>query len=671
MSPSERLPEPSIRKTLWRAAEDPFFAARPIVSKLGSDAVTECDQAGCNSSGLVLPWPTVGSLEKNGNIGRAPIAVLHKDQVRDGVPGDRSDGDRPVPTELPPHRRALSRRCVGGLSDGELLEMFRARRGEAAEPAFAALVERHGPMVHRVCRQVLGSPHDADDAFQATFLILIHKASLLKLSESLGPWLHGVALRVAACARSSEARRRTHEQRAAAAKAPYMAESQCDDLATVLHEEIQRLPERYRNPVVLCWLEGLSTEAAGERLRCPQGTILSRLSRARERLRKRLARRGVTLAGGVLGTSALTATGSAAVAAALIDSTILTASHALPRYGTGLVSAEVATLTKQVLTTMLLTKAKTTAAFLLTFGTIIAGAGVLAQQATDPTTKGSVRAEPPASNGADDGPRATEYSDAHAAEFALAVLEFIQRVRGTVASLGKSPELGPFVLDQLNRVELEIKKAKEQLPGTPGTGSAPIVSDGARANSDPTAPSSQTSMGPPPAAKRPRAKGGEAGRAVEDRQPTLRSGGYIFTASPTGNRVIAYNPVTREEKAVQLGATMEHPIKVTPMTFDRLDQPGLVALRLHGNGSKVTRIAVFDLKAGKWSATDLNEPVRGEVSPIYVDDGGIGYDIGRHLYTFNAKTSTWDHLDIQALRDEADDSGVGKLPGGRRTTSPK
>ena len=188
----------------------------------------------------------------------------------------------------------------------------------------------------------------------------------------------------------AKARRRTHEQRAGEERTQSAAEANWDDLGTMLHEEIHRLPERDPAPVVLCWLEGLTTEAAGQRLRCPQGTIFSRLSRARERLRKRLARRGVTLAGGLLGPAFVTEAGSAAVEKTLIDSTIQTACHAVSRNGPGVVSAEVATLTKQVLTTMLFTKAKITAGVLLSIGTLIAGAGVIAQQQPAAVSKGRV-----------------------------------------------------------------------------------------------------------------------------------------------------------------------------------------------------------------------------------------------------------------------------------------
>src|SRR4029077_12289359 len=123
------------------------------------------------------------------------------------------------------------------------------------------------------------------DAFQATFLVLVRKARLLTVRDSLGPWLHGVAVRVASCARAAERRRRGHERLAGEMKVQPVVEAGWNDLDLVLHEEIERLPARYRAPIVLCYLEGVGTEAAAQRLGCPRGTLLSRLSRARERLR--------------------------------------------------------------------------------------------------------------------------------------------------------------------------------------------------------------------------------------------------------------------------------------------------------------------------------------------------------------------------------------------------
>ena len=182
---------------------------------------------------------------------------------------------------------------VGDLSDGQLLERFLTARDGAERAALTALVGRHGPMVLRVCRQVLGDSHDVQDAFQATFLVLVRKAGSVRKADSVASWLHGVAIRVAVRAKADAARRRAHERRGALTAVESLAGVGLAESFPELHEEIVRLPERYREPVVLCYLEGLTTEEAARRLGWPRGTVLSRLSRARERLRGRLTRRGL------------------------------------------------------------------------------------------------------------------------------------------------------------------------------------------------------------------------------------------------------------------------------------------------------------------------------------------------------------------------------------------
>ena len=170
--------------------------------------------------------------------------------------------------------------AIGGLTDGQLLEWFTTRKDEAAEHAFAALIERHGAMVFRVCRAIPRHSHDAEDTFQATFLVLVRRARSLRVRNSLGPWLHQVAYRTASSARSAADRRRHHEGRAAPLAAA-QDDSRADwhDVGPVLHEELARLPERYLAVVVLCLLEGLTHEQAVQTLRCPLGTIQSRLAR--------------------------------------------------------------------------------------------------------------------------------------------------------------------------------------------------------------------------------------------------------------------------------------------------------------------------------------------------------------------------------------------------------
>ena len=548
--------------------------------------------------------------------------------------------------------------AIGGLSDGELLEMFKGRRGEAAESAFAVLMERHGPMVLNVCQQVLRDPHDADDAFQATFLILLQKASLLSLTDSLGPWLHGVALRVSFCARSTRARRRTHEQGAGKARMTYAAEGRWDDLGTVLHEEIQRLPHRFRTPVVLCWLEGYSTEAAGRRLRCPQGTVLSRLSRARDRLRKRLARRGVTLAGGVLGTPIFTEATCRVVPEALMDSTIQTVCHFLARNGAGKVTARVASLTKEVLITMMLTKVKVAATVLLMIGTLMTGVGVLARQETGANRTG--RGEPEAATSA-----LTNYSDNTpttldrvSKDLDVAADHLARQIRETVAVLAResNPDNGMLALhfrDQLNHVEADVRKAQEHLAGWLGP--------------DSTHDSPAKASVVDPLSSSPRRKsnsldgesdlGGRGHQGSDAHQSTLRYGGYVFSASPTGNKAIAYDPVTRTAKSVQLNATKEHPLKITPVKGG--DHVQLVALQLQG--SKITRVAVFDLTSGRWLPMDLSEPVKGDVKPAYMGHGGTAYDLGQNFYTFTATTGKWDHFDVRNISDDVKDESASKV----------
>ncbi len=182
-----------------------------------------------------------------------------------------------------------------GLSDSQLLDQFLARRDTAGEAAFAALVNRHGPMVLRVCMDVLGNSADAHDAFQATFLVLIRRAGSIRQRNSVQSWLFGVARRVAAQVKIEAARRRRIEQEAAAPRVVTSHDEEGDELRLIVAEELARLPEKYRAPVLLCDMEGLTYDAAARRLGCPAGTVGIRLMRARNRLRGRLTRRGIGL----------------------------------------------------------------------------------------------------------------------------------------------------------------------------------------------------------------------------------------------------------------------------------------------------------------------------------------------------------------------------------------
>jgi RNA polymerase sigma factor (sigma-70 family) len=282
------------------------------------------------------------------------------------------------------HRLAGSQ-TLEDLNDGTLLERF-AIGGE--EAAFATLVRRHGPMVLGVCRRVLQSGADAEDAFQATFLVLFRRAAALERSGSVANWLYTVAYRVALRARVQASRRRRHQREVGdVLDSSPSPDAVLDDLQPVLDEELNRLPEKYRAPVVLCYMEGKTTGAAARLLGCPAGTVRGRLSRARGLLRARLAQRGVTLSAGLLSTL-LIENSSAAVPAALAEAAVRTT--VLVAAGMACPPAEA--LAQGVLQGFLRTKLKLGVALVLVVAAVMAGAGVLRSWAGTRTTEGAIPA---------------------------------------------------------------------------------------------------------------------------------------------------------------------------------------------------------------------------------------------------------------------------------------
>jgi RNA polymerase sigma factor (sigma-70 family) len=253
-------------------------------------------------------------------------------------------------------RSAVLLRDGAGLTDGQLLEDFISRRDEAA---LAALIVRHGPMVWGVCYRTLRNYHDAEDAFQATFLVLVHKAASIVPREMVANWLYGVARQTALKARATAAKRKGRERQVK--QMPELAAVEPDlwrDLQTLLDEELSRLPDKYRVVVVLCDLDGKTrTEVAGQ-LGLPEGTVASRLARARAILAKRLARHGLAVSGGTLAAVLSQKVASAGVPPSVVSSTIKAATlvAAGQAAATGAMSVKVAALTEGVLKTMLLTK---------------------------------------------------------------------------------------------------------------------------------------------------------------------------------------------------------------------------------------------------------------------------------------------------------------------------
>ena len=281
--------------------------------------------------------------------------------------------------------------AVGGLSDGQLLGRFVEGREQAV---FEAIVLRHGPMVWGVCRRVLRDHHDAEDAFQATFLVLARKAASIADRGKLGNWLYGVAYQTAMKARAKRAKRRGREGQASDMPEPTVMHDELrDDLAESLDQELSRLPEKHRLPVILCDLEGKTHREAAEQLGWPIGTVSGRLSRARAMLASRLARRGVSLPVGSLAVLLAQESASASMPTRLIGSTAQAASlfAAGGAQTAGVVSAEVVALSREVLKMMLLSKIKVVMAMLLALGIVTKGALTSTQRGTVPPVGGEAQ----------------------------------------------------------------------------------------------------------------------------------------------------------------------------------------------------------------------------------------------------------------------------------------
>ncbi len=270
--------------------------------------------------------------------------------------------------------------AIRELTDGQLLERFSTGPREVAELAFEALIERHGAMVLRVCRAHAVDHHDSQEAFQATFLILVQKARTLWVRDSLGPWLHQVAVRTASCARSTALQRRRHESRAAqmAMRPELHHERVNSELEKVLHEEIDRLPECYRVAIVLCDLQGYTCDEAARRMGRAVGTVKSWRFRGRERLRHRLTRLGVAPSGG-LGAAPAVDFARAAVPKTSTDESAQIAARILSqRMLSGEFPASVHRLVRGVLKTMLLGQLPTALTAVLALAFLSVGLGVIA-----------------------------------------------------------------------------------------------------------------------------------------------------------------------------------------------------------------------------------------------------------------------------------------------------
>jgi RNA polymerase sigma factor (sigma-70 family) len=266
-------------------------------------------------------------------------------------------------------RRAVLLHDGAGLTDGQLLEDYLRHREEAA---LTALVRRHAPMVWGVCRRVLHDHHDAEDAFQATFLVLVRKASSIAAPELLASWLYGVARQTALKARATLARRRTRERQVMDMPEPAMTQQDLwHDLQPLLDHELSRLPEKYRVAIILCDIEGKARKEAARQLGVPDGTLAARLARGRVMLARRLARHGLAVSGGSLAAVLAQNAASASAPAPVVVSTIQATAA-------GVISTRVAALTEGVLKAMLLDRFKgVLVALVVVVAALVAGSGYL------------------------------------------------------------------------------------------------------------------------------------------------------------------------------------------------------------------------------------------------------------------------------------------------------
>jgi RNA polymerase sigma factor (sigma-70 family) len=247
------------------------------------------------------------------------------------------------------------------------------------DAAFAELMKRHGPMVLGVCRRASNTLDDADDAFQATFLVLVRKAGSIRRGESLGSWLHGVAYRVARQTRIRAEQRRARERRA-------MNHPDSDpsihaarrELRLIVDEELDRLPAKYRCPLVLHYLEGKTKEETARQLGWTEGTVSGRLARGRDLLRSRLGRRGLALSGAMLGVALVQEGTAASVPMTLAESTLtLALRSAAGQLAGGASAARIAALAESAVKAMFLSRLKIATAVVLVAAAVALGAGGL------------------------------------------------------------------------------------------------------------------------------------------------------------------------------------------------------------------------------------------------------------------------------------------------------
>lgn len=556
----------------------------------------------------------------------------------------------------------FSRGTVTGLDEAELLDRFSAERDEAA---FAALVSRHGPMVLGVCRRILRDERDVEDAFQATFLILVRRAGEIRDGRFIGRWLHGVAHRVAVRSRARAATRSVRERPVvgdfvSSARTPSQA-GVASELNTVLDEELLRLPATLRTPMVLCYLEGLTHDQAACRLGWPVGTVRSRMARARDILRRRLSRRGFT-SGGFLLPGSLAGN---VVPPSLLDCTIKL-SMSIIKTGSSATagSLAVAGLAQEVLHAMTITKLTVLGATGLTC-VLALGGPTLARQfiATDNTViqadasgrtsqvaKGITGSTNPINTrsgaGSSDAktPSLTYESSEQSRVQESERSTLTDQTKPDLRLAGQKiptqqPSVGDRELEELKeqvaKLQAQIKRlTDEQKQKTDNLAAKPP-------QVDPAPKVDRRNMTVSPDAK----KGQESPRIWQ-----VPGMGLIGATSLAGDRISIHNPKTGRTQILSLFDSPEPRHKITPV-FPGGKENHTVPLVIAGPAIK--KVAVYwaansDFVTPKddgWKVQDLREPLDGKLEPI-VTNNIVVYAAGRHIYAFNPRKHSWEVLTL-------------------------
>ena len=528
--------------------------------------------------------------------------------------------------------RLFHRGTVAGLGEGALLRRYVVERDEAA---FAALVARHGPMVLGVCRRILRDERDVEDAFQATFLVLVRRAGAIRDGDLVGRWLYGVARRVAVRARAHSARRFVHERSVDEPVEPEdgisaSRDAEYRELATIVDEEVARLPSVLRDPVVLCYLEGMSHDEAAHRLRWPVGTVRSRMARARELLRHRLARRGVTAEGPAI-TAALV---RMPLPSGWLDATVRGSLEFATRSATAaaaIASARPVAIARRVIQAMVITKLTYIGAAGLGIALAFGGVRTLAFQGrggAKTAATATVIVKEPGETVQPPGPSTPADSPSD------------ERVGGMSAAISEIGEDLDRTMRQLAALQARLRRIEAELePGPRG-----------RPKAAPEA-ASTTAAATPEARKH-----GEAD--APERPQYIGLAELIIVISPDGARAAVLDPRLHQPKPLKLPAmygvrrefivTASHPFGLPGQTSPALQvrpatRPWLTALELDGDRN-VVQILAFDVVDGNSAGILLPKPYVARSSFTVSRPDVIC--VGHRIYAFSTAAKRWGVLSL-------------------------